>query len=207
METDKMNFAPSSLARFTSVSGTFNGVSKLILKQVGIVAPKKVMQPRSPPLHAIAGTKNEKSVKELYAEQTGNIIEKLSIKKEFTHFKINGRCDGVTTIGDKQYIVEIKTRSTNKFGMTKPERVQCLAYCVCENINGLIFIEQGTSKELVISTYDNFLLDYIILWTIVEHDLTLLCNFINKFKANQHKYLDENNKLMYEIVMKDIYWV
>ena len=162
---------------------------------------------KTTPLHAIAGTKNEKSVKQLYMEQTNNNIEKLSIKREFDHFKIAGRCDGVTTIGDKRYIVEIKTRSTNKFGITKSERIQCLAYCICENISGLIFIEQGTTKELVISTYDNFLQDYIVLWSVIEFDLILLCKFINKFKQDTSKYLDPNNRLIYDLVMKDLYWV
>lgn len=201
-----MSFSPSSLARFTSMGGTYKGISKFILKQVGIVEPPKPKVRRAP-THTVIGIKNEKTVKQLYFEQTGNPIQPLNVKKEFTHYTINGRCDGVTCIGDKKYIIEIKTRSTNNFGMSKAELIQCLAYCVCADIGGLIFIEQGTSKELVISTYDNFLSDYIGVWMMVEFDLILLNNFITIFKADYQKYIGPDNKLMYNILLKYLYWV
>lgn len=153
------------------------------------------------------GAKNEKSVNQLYSEQTGNAITPpKSFTKNFGEFKISGRCDGITTINGIDHIVEIKTRSTNKLGMNWNERAQCLSYCECLGVPGLVFVQQKNNGELVITQVSDFADKYSRTWDMIIDHLAILCEISEKAKQNPEEYI-EDNRVIYEKATEMLYWL
>lgn len=220
-----ISFPAGSLSTFTSLGSTWLGIRRYLHTKTGTAKPQpikkqivktdKVAVPQtfeeakvSRITPALFGSANEKSIAEKFAEQTGSKIEK---SKKFTYsfgdFSITGRCDGITTIDDKQYIVEIKTRVTAELGMTIKERIQCLAYCECMAIPGLIFIEQDQTGDLVIFYHDNFADLYSATWTRVLHDLQSMCDTIIKIKDDPGYYIEESGEFNRLRIAETIIWV
>lgn len=153
------------------------------------------------------GAKNEKSVNQRYSEQTGNVLTPpKSFTKNFGTFEIGGRCDGTTVIDGISYVVEIKTRSTDKLGMSWNERAQCLSYCNCLGIPGLVFIQQKSNGELVINQMGDFADKYSRTWDMTIDHLGLLCKISEEAKQNPEKYI-ANNRVIYEKATELLYWL
>lgn len=199
-----ISFAPSSIIKYTSANKSSVLLEKFILAQVGIKPPKKECIKKTtvddPLKYAKVGVKNEKNAIKEYEQKTGIQVQPArSIK--IIHddkFQIRGRCDGLAIIDDIQYVVEVKTRSTNNFGMTRQERIQCICYCQGTNSPGLIFIEHGKNEELMVEKYDNFLEDTRFAWDMMVLDLDIVCTFIDNIKSNPGKYIDNYKLKSYE---------
>lgn len=199
-----ISFPPSSIIKYTSANGSTIMLEKFILKHAGIQIPKKKITKKVPITDSIkyaqAGVKNEKNAIKMYEVQTGVQIypaKSMNIIHD-NMFQIKGRCDGITIIDDIQYVVEVKTRSTNNFGMTRQERIQCMCYCHASNIPGLVFIEYGKNEELLVTKYNTFLEDTKFAWDMIILDLELVCNCINMVKSNPDKFVDNQGLKQYE---------
>lgn len=228
-----VSFSSSKLS--TYVFATENMANKFILSYCGVDPPKKKVAPKAeiPPVptsfeelgqlkvrlsesdNVIAkkvvsanfGAKNEKTVRQLYMEETSNILGKTQwFTARYPTFEISGRCDSTTTINGVDYVVEIKTRSTNKLGMTKNERLQCLSYCNGLNIEGLIFVEQDNTKRLIITTYDNFRTKFSKTWEIAIDNLTNLVKVSELARTNPELYIVDGS-VVYDMMVEYICWV
>ena len=154
------------------------------------------------------GARNEKTVKQLYTEHTGNVLSgpESFTSDQYPGYSISGRCDGTTKIGDVKYVVEIKTRSTNKLGMTRNERIQCLSYCNNLGIDGLVFVEQLNDRKLVITQVDDFRTKYRSTWDAVIRGLNALVRVSELARASPELYISEGS-VAYDLLVEHIYWV
>lgn len=199
-----ISFAPGSIMKYTSINKSSILLEKFVLAQVGIVPPKKERKQKilvdDPLKYARVGVKIEKNVVKMYEQQTGIQVHPGKTINIICgdKFQIKGRCDGQAIINGIQYIIEVKTRSTNNFGMTKQERIQCMCYCQGTESPGLIFVEYGKDDELIIGKYDNFLEDTRFAWDMMLLDLDIVCNFIDNVKNDPGKYIEDNKLKPYE---------
>ena len=164
------------------------------------IASIKKLQIHDSIKYAQTGVKNEKNAIKIYEEQFGIQVyppKSMAIIRS-NKFQVKGRCDGLAVIDNVQYVVEVKTRSTNNFGMTRQERIQCICYCQGTNSPGLIFVEHGKNGEMMVQKYETFREDTSFAWDMIMLDLEIVCNCIDSVKSNPGRFVDNYSLKQYE---------
>ena len=216
-------FQPTKIYGLTR-GGAFNTVRSYIYNHLGITSVPKISinhivktnintfeeleaVPNPSPLTcALFGTKNQANILKTYSEQLNSIITSGSFNCEFDNYTIKGRYDGYVELDNKKFIVEVKTRTKNEFGIKRNELIQCIIYCKCMGIDNLLFVEQGTDYKLRVNSEQNVLTEYSILLEETLKRLDMLALFIKQLEIDSSKYII-NQQLDLKETIKMLYWV